>query len=192
MFTHTAPSTIRSLHAESTDTGLLQLVRDGDDRAYGELWKRHVDVGTAIARRVTTRLDSSDVVSEAFARMLQAIRNGAGPRTAVRSYLATTIRAVCATWGRSQVQTVGLDQAPEVGFADDRFDRIDDILSLDKAVAAFKTLPERWQTALWYSEVEGLSNPEIAEILGIRPSAAAMLVSRARAGLRRSWQSDAS
>jgi RNA polymerase sigma factor (sigma-70 family) len=185
MLTPIASSATR--YAESTDTGLVQLVRDGDDSAYGELWKRHADVGSAIARRVTTRIDSADVVSEAFARMLQAIRNGAGPRTAVRSYLATTIRAVCATWGRAHRETVSLDQAPEFGFTDERLDRIDDLDSLDKAVAAMKTLPERWQTALWYSEVEGLSNAEIAEILRIKVAAAAMLISRARAGLRRSW-----
>jgi RNA polymerase sigma factor (sigma-70 family) len=180
-------TTRRIRHTESTDTGLLRLVREGDDRAYGELWRRHAGVGAAIARRVTTRIDSADVVAESFARMLQAIRNGAGPRTAVRSYLATTIRAVCATWGRAQHETVGLDCAPELGFVDERLDRIDDVDSLDMAVAAFKTLPERWQTALWYSEVEGLSNAEIAKILNIKASAAAMLTSRARAGLRRSW-----
>jgi RNA polymerase sigma factor (sigma-70 family) len=170
-----------------SDDHLLTLTREGDDRAYGELWKRHSGVGTAIARRVTTRIDSADLVSEAFTRMLQAIHNGAGPRTAVRSYLAVAIRSVAATWGRELQTIIHVEQVPEVPFIDHRLDKIDDLHTLDDASAALMTLPERWRTVLWYSEIEGRSNSEIAEIMNLKPTAAAMLTSRARAGLRRAW-----
>ena len=169
------------------DEELIRLTREGDDRAFGEIWRRHSRVGAAIARRITSRIDSADLVSEAFARMLQAVRNGAGPKTAVRSYLATTIRSVAASWGRNLHPTVDLDDAPEVGFTDDRFDALDESDRHQAAAAAFKSLPERWQRALWYSEVEGRSNAEIGEILHIKTTAAAMLASRARAGLRKAW-----
>jgi RNA polymerase sigma factor (sigma-70 family) len=184
----TDPAPLRTSLADFTDTGLLELTRAGDDRAYGEIWKRHVGAATSISRSVTTRIDSADIVAESFARMLQAIRNGTGPTRAVRSYLAVTIRTVAAGWGKAMPPTVELDQAPELGFVDERFDRIDDLHSLDRAAAAFKTLPERWQNALWYREVEGLSNSEIGEIMNLAPAAVAMLTSRARAGLRRAWQ----
>lgn len=177
--------------SEITDTGLLQLTRDGDERAFGEIWNRHVGAGVTIARRVTVRIDSADIVSESFTRMLQAIRNGAGPTRAVRSYLAVTIRAVAATWGKALPKTVELEHAPELGFSDERLERIDDLDDLDTATAAYKTLPERWQTVLWYSEVEGLSSAAIGEILNIKPTAAAMLASRARAGLRKAWHEGA-
>lgn len=169
------------------DEELIQLTREGDDRAFGEIWRRHAAVGASIARRITSRIDAADLVSEAFARMLQAVRNGAGPKTAVRSYLATTIRSVAASWGRSLRPTVDLDDAPEVAVTDDRFDALDETDRREAAVAAFKSLPERWQRALWYSEVEGRSNAEIGELLHIRTTAAAMLASRARAGLRKAW-----
>lgn len=170
-----------------SDEELIQLTREGDDRAFGEIWRRHAAVGAAIARRITTRIDSADLVSEAFARMLQAVRNGAGPKTAVRSYLATTIRSVAASWGRHLRPTVDLDEAPDLGFTDERFDALDESDRHIAAIAAFNSLPDRWQRALWYSEVEGRSNAEIGELLQIKATAAAMLASRARAGLRKAW-----
>lgn len=179
---------LRPAYSELPDSDLLELTRDGDDRAFGELWNRHSAIGHAIARRVTNRLDPADLVSEAFTRILQAIRNGAGPRTAVRTYLAITIRAVAASWGRKQQVTVELDAVPEAGGHDERLIRIDNLDDLDRATAAFKSLPERWQTALWHSAVEGRSNTEIGEILHLKPTAVAMLTSRARAGLRKAWE----
>jgi RNA polymerase sigma factor (sigma-70 family) len=170
-----------------TDEELIRLTREGDDRAFGQIWRRHSAVGLTIARRVTSRIDPADLVSESFARMLQAVRNGAGPRTAVRSYLATTIRSVAASWGRNLRPTVDIDDAPEPGYVDERLDAFDEADLHDAAAAAFKSLPERWQRALWYSEVEGRSNAEIGELLHIKTTAAAMLASRARAGLRRAW-----
>lgn len=172
---------------ELPDEELIRLTRDGDDRAFGEIWRRHAAVGVSIARRITSRIDAADLVSEAFARMLQAVRNGAGPRTAVRSYLATTIRSVAASWGRSLRPTIDLEEAPEIGFTDVRFEAIDESDRRAAALAAFASLPERWQRALWYSEVEGRSNAEIGELLQIKATAAAMLASRARAGLRKAW-----
>lgn len=172
---------------ELPDTELIRLTREGDDRAFGEIWRRHAAVGATIARRITSRIDSADLVSEAFARMLQAIRNGAGPNTAVRSYLATTIRSVAASWGRSLRTTVDIDDAPEVACTDERFDALDELDRKKAATAAFAALPERWQRALWYSEVEGRPNAEIGELLHITTTAAAMLASRARAGLRKAW-----
>lgn len=174
--------------ADLADEHLLELTREGHHHAFGELWKRHSGIGTAIARRLTTRIDSADLVSEAFTRMLQAIRNGTGPRSAVRSYLATTIRSIAATWGRELQKTIHLEHLPEVPFTDHRLDGIDDLDTLERASAAFATLPERWRTVLWYSEVEGRPNSEIAEIMDLKPTAVATLASRARGGLRKAWR----
>jgi RNA polymerase sigma factor (sigma-70 family) len=169
------------------DDELIRLTRRGDDRAFGEVWRRHATVGMAIARRTTSRIDSADLVSESFARMLQAIRNGGGPDTAVRSYLAVTIRSVAASWGRGLRHTIDIDDAPEPAYIDERFEALDELDRRSAATAAFRALPERWQRALWYSVVEGRSNAEIGELLHINATAAAMLTSRARAGLRKAW-----
>lgn len=170
-----------------SDTELLVLIRDGDDDAFGELWTRHIGLAVHIARRVTHDFDAADLSSEAFTRILRAIRNGSGPRDEFRGYLATTIRAVAASWARGMHATVDIESIPEPAFDDERLIAIDELDSRHRAVTAFRSLPERWQTALWYSTVEGRSNTEIAEILGVRATAVGMLTLRARAGLRKAW-----
>src|SRR5439155_18071472 len=52
------------------------------------------------------------------------------------------------------------------------------------AAEAFRSLPERWRTVLWLSEVEGMAPSEVAPLLGVTANTAAQLAVRARAGLR--------
>ncbi|GMA95060.1 hypothetical protein GCM10025881_18840 [Pseudolysinimonas kribbensis] len=54
-------------------------------------------------------------------------------------------------------------------------------------VRAFRTLPERWQTILWYTEVEGMEPAEAAPYLGLTANGAAALAYRARDGLKKAW-----
>ncbi len=54
-------------------------------------------------------------------------------------------------------------------------------------VRAFRTLPERWQTVLWYTEVEGMDPAEAAPYLGLTANSAAALAYRAREGLKKAW-----
>ncbi|MFJ3392164.1 RNA polymerase sigma factor [Leifsonia aquatica] len=188
----TRPTTFRSItssidYEALSDVDLLMLTRAEDEHAYGELWSRHVRVGITVARRVTRDFDPSDLVSEAFARILQAIRNGSGPREEFRGYLTTSIRSIATTWARGSRQTVDLDSVPEPAMDDERLNAVDDLDDNNRVVMAFRALPERWRTVLWYSTVEGRSNAEIGEILDLKPSAVAVLTLRARAGLRKEW-----
>ncbi len=52
---------------------------------------------------------------------------------------------------------------------------------------AFGTLPDRWQTFLWLSFVEGADRGEIATILGVNVGGVSALGYRAREGLRRAY-----
>jgi hypothetical protein len=49
------------------------------------------------------------------------------------------------------------------------------------------SLPERWQSVLWYTEVEGQRPARLAPILGIDAAAVAALAYRAREGLRQAY-----
>jgi hypothetical protein len=55
------------------------------------------------------------------------------------------------------------------------------------AAAAFASLPERWRTVLWHTEVEEETPAEIAPLLGMRPNGVAALAYRAREGLRQAY-----
>jgi RNA polymerase sigma factor (sigma-70 family) len=175
----------RSLDSYS-DGELVDLARNGRDDAFAELWRRHADAGRRYARALSWSADSEDIVSESFARIFQLIKRGKGPTNGFRAYLATTIRHTSQHLGQSQ-REIPIDFADDL--ADERTDDDHELRDLDRSVTmdAFRTLPKRWQEALWYSEVEDLSVAECAKIFGIKPTAMAMLTFRAREGLREAW-----
>ena len=76
------------------------------------------------------------------------------------------------------------DDFIDVRTSDDATDR-----ALDRAltVRAFRSLPERWQTVLWYTEIEGMDPHEVAPLLGLTANGVAALAYRAREGLRVAW-----
>lgn len=171
--------------AEPTDGELIELVREGDARAYGRLWERHVGAACGAARRITSKLEADDIVSEAFAATLSAIRTGAGPREAFRPYLFQAVRNVAATWGRKP-KDLALELVDESTYPSSA----DASLAVDDRMlvaAALDQLPPRWRTVLWHLEIEGMSPRELAPVLGISANSVSVLGHRARAGLRRAW-----
>ncbi len=169
------------------DKELLSRSRRGDRAAFGELWQRHSAAGVRVARAVT-QLDADDIVAEAFERILRLVLDGRGPTGAFRPYLYTTIRHVAASHGRSRHE-VAVDDLETI--ADPDLDLDDDaaITALDRSLTAqaFRSLPDRWQAVLWYTEVEGLDPHEAAPLLGLNANATAALSFRAREGLRIAW-----
>lgn len=169
------------------DNRLLQRSRDGDRHAFSELWRRHSTVAVAYARSLgASPPDPEDVVSEAFVSILRQLRVGAGPQRSFRPYLLTTVKNTWMTHVRRTPQTSPIDDAehPPSSIGTIDADAMADSTILSEA---FGSLPERWQHALWLSEVEQLPPREIAGILHIRPNSAAALTYRARDALRKAW-----
>ena len=60
---------------------LLRRVRAGEDAAFAELFSRHAGVARGFALRYATdAAEADDIAAEAFFRVLQAVRRGAGTR----------------------------------------------------------------------------------------------------------------
>lgn len=137
--------------------------------------------------RAMTHLDADDIVAEAFERILKLVLDGRGPTGAFRPYLYTTIRHVAASQGRAKRELAvdDLESLLEPGEAED--DHAISALDRSLTASAFRSLPERWQTVLWYTEVEGLDPHEAAPLLGLSANATAALSFRAREGLRIAW-----
>lgn len=170
----------------SSDVDLVTAARDGDNDAMAELWRRHSGAGMAMAGSITNRYEPEDLVSEAFMRIFALIRRGKGPEAAFRSYLYRSIRNVSIEWSR-KIAPLPLDTMEE--FADVTFSEESTLAALDRSltVTAFRTLPARWQEALWYTEIEQLAPREIAPILGMSAAGVSALTYRAREGLRQAW-----
>ena len=169
----------------TSDADLIESARSGDTSAFAELWRRHFRPAARVARQFTS-IDADDLVSEAYARIFQRVLAGGGPTGAFRPYLYTTIRNLASTWGAAS-RDIQVDMIED--FEDERIPDDPAAWALDRTLTAraFRLLPERWQTVLWYTEVEGMDPHEVAPIMGITANSVAALSYRAREGLRKAW-----
>ena len=177
-----------------TDAQLLLQVRDGDEDAFGELYRRHIDVARAAARSLLSwGPEAEDVVSDAFTRVLSIIQRGGGPEEAFRPYLLTCVRHACydRSQGIARSQPVDPGDMADLAHARQRgeLDPGDTSNNSDLLARAFASLPERWQLVLWSTEVDGRRPADLAKELGLAPGAVASLAYRAREGLTEAFLS---
>jgi RNA polymerase sigma factor (sigma-70 family) len=171
-----------------TDAELIAAVRAGDRTAYAQLYERHEAAARRTARQLNaSRHDVDDLVAEAFARVFDMLSSGRGPDSAFRAYLLTAVR-------NGRYERARRDRRLELSEDMTRHDPgvpwVDPAeaeLNSTLAARAFASLPERWRTVLWYSEVQQESTAEVGSRLGLRPNAVAALAYRAREGLRQAF-----
>ncbi|WP_346139143.1 sigma-70 family RNA polymerase sigma factor [Saccharopolyspora erythraea] len=174
-----------------SDAELIEAVRHGSTDAYGELYQRHVTAAYNMARQVArSAAETDDLVSEAFAKVLDTLRAGRGPTTAFRAYLLTAVRNTAYDRTRRDKKLHLAPDVTEVSGADVGVPFTDtavDGLERTLAAQAFSRLPERWQTVLWHVEIEGQSPSEVAPLLGLTANGVSALAYRAREGLRQAY-----
>lgn len=172
-------------HNVQSDAQLLARSRDGDSAAFGALWERHRLAGIVAARSIAPTLDPDDLVSGAYLKILELVLDGRGPTGAFRPYLYRVISSLAVDTYRSpELSNSELEDIPDLTEAgpweDGAFD-------LNAAARAFESLPERWQSVLWYTEVEGLAPRQIAPMLGLSANGVSALAVRAKEGLQSAW-----
>jgi RNA polymerase sigma factor (sigma-70 family) len=173
----------RSGLAELGDEALLGLARAGDTAAFAELYQRHRVAARRLARRlVHGRVEADDVVAETFVRVLRVLRRGGGPVDGFRVYLLTAVRRTAWYLQNKDSRELAVDGA--------ELDRVAGGPDFESAAAerglmsrAFASLPVRWRTVLWHTDVEGEPARQVARILGISPNGVAALTYRARGAL---------
>ncbi|QRP45918.1 sigma-70 family RNA polymerase sigma factor [Amycolatopsis sp. FDAARGOS 1241] len=180
----TAPSPAAS---ESDEQALLQRLRNGEDAAFGELFELHAGAVRRLAQSLASdRSEAEDITAETFFRVLQALRRGAGPRDYVRAYLLTVARRVSWEWhgARRDVPVSDDELTFRAGAGADTDARTAEHTLI---TTAFTSLPERWRTVLWQTEVEGEQPAMVAPHFGLSANATAALARRARQGLRAAY-----
>lgn len=173
--------------AAAEDRALLARLRAGEDAAFGELFARH----SAAVRRLafglaSDRSEVEDLTAEAFFRVLQAIRRGAGPVDNVRGYLLIVARRVAWEW-RTRRRDVPVSDEELTHRAGADPDTSGQSTERNLITRAFTSLPERWRSVLWKVEVEGERPAVVATNFGLSPNATAALARRARQGLRAAY-----
>ncbi|HVV19444.1 MAG TPA: sigma-70 family RNA polymerase sigma factor [Pseudonocardiaceae bacterium] len=181
------------IHGPS-DAELIESVRAGRPDAYGPLYERHVSAAYNLARQLArSSAEADDLVSEAFARVLDTLRAGRGPDSAFRAYLLTSLRHVAYDKTRRDKRVELTEDVTTVsGVSTEKISepfKDTAVAGLERSLAAkaFARLPERWQAVLWHTEIEGQSPAEVAPLLGLTANGVSALAYRAREGLRQAY-----
>jgi RNA polymerase sigma factor (sigma-70 family) len=187
-------STVPADLSGKSDAELIESVRTGKIAAYGVLYERHATAAHNLARQLArSGAEADDLVSEAFAKVLDTLRAGKGPDTAFRAYLLTALRHTAYDKTRKDKRIDLTEDMTDVGGA------VGEALTVqfsDTAVAglertmaakAFAKLPERWQAVLWHTEIEQQMPAEVAPSLGLTANGVSALAYRAREGLRQAY-----
>ncbi|WP_052663796.1 sigma-70 family RNA polymerase sigma factor [Psychromicrobium lacuslunae] len=173
---------------EQGDGQLIAQVRGGNARAFDELYRRHRAVAIGTAHHILDNpSDVEDVVADSFAYLFSKLKAGQGPDNFFRGYLLTAVRRNSYSRNKASAKT----RLPEQEEALDRPvidpDRLIEEFESGAIVKAFSALPERWQSVLWYLDVEQESTQTVAQRMGMSANSVSALVMRARDGLRASY-----
>lgn len=170
-----------------SDAELILQVRSGDREAFGVLYERHASAARALARQYVSPADAEDVVADAFSKLFEMLRRGAGPDAGFRPYLYTVVRhrAFDVTRGAARTRPSTDDEIESVL---GRVASEDDpaLAGFERSVVskAYFDLPERWREVLWYVLVDDLKPAQVAPVLGLSPNGVSALLYRAKEALR--------
>ena len=177
----------RDTIAEIPDEALLVLYANGDPLAARALTLRLTPRVLAVAARMLAdRAEAEDVAQEAMLRLWRIAPDWRQGEAKVSTWLYRVVFNLCADRlrGRRRQSPTALDDAPEVADAAPGVEAAliegDRMRALDAALAA---LPDRQRQAVVLRHLEGLSNPEIAEVMQVGVEAVESLTARGKRAL---------
>ncbi|MFF7977671.1 sigma-70 family RNA polymerase sigma factor [Streptomyces sp. NPDC007901] len=156
--------------------------------AYARIYEEQQPRLVAYARSLTRNAWlAEDLVAEAHFRVWRRLAEGHEIDN-VSAYLTTTVRhlAYAASGAaREMPRDPHEDEPAEAGRHGD--DPAEQVSSVDLLVRVLAQLPERWVKALWLAEAEGQPLAQIGPQLGTKEGATAVLLHRAREGMRQAF-----
>jgi RNA polymerase sigma-70 factor (ECF subfamily) len=176
-------------HADATDAELVARVLSGNEPAFTALMRRHKTwLYLFIRRHAATSEDAYDILQESFASAWAALKRY-DPERPFDIWLRRIALNKCRDRGRKDAvrrrvfSFVGappevVEQAPDPGAGPDQTRIADE--TLRRLDAALKTLPAGLREPLVLTALQGLSQREAAEVLGVTPKVIEMRAYRAR------------
>jgi len=167
------------------DATLLALIAQHDETAFRRLVERHLDRAYAIALRMLRNpADAEDVTQDVLLKVWANPQVWQSGKAKFTTWLYRVITNRCIDL-RRRPATQEIDEAPEMADAKPDAEaamhqgQVNDLLE-----RAMGQLPDQQRIALILSYTDGMSNPEIAEIMETTISAVESLQKRGRQQLR--------
>ena len=181
-----SPEAEAEAEAEAPDAALLVAYGNGDRQAALELTRRHAPrlLGYA-ARILNDRAEAEDVAQEAMLRLWTIAPEWRQGEAQVSTWLYRVVTNLCTDRSRKRGREAPLEAAGDPG--DDRPSAEASLTQAARAAAlkaALQRLPERQRQAVVLRHLEGLTNPEIAQVMDIGVEAVESLTARGKRALR--------
>ncbi len=173
------------ISSQVPDAALLVAYANGDQDAARVLTGRLLPrvLGQAM-RMLSNRAEAEDVAQEAMIKLWKIAPDWRQDEAQVSTWLYRVVANLCTDQLRKKRKNVGLDQVAEVSdgalSAADQMQRTSRAGALSDALAA---LPERQAQAVALRHLEGLSNPEIAQVMDISVTSVESLTARGKRAL---------
>jgi RNA polymerase sigma-70 factor (ECF subfamily) len=167
----------------STEHELMLRLREGDERAFDALYTRHRGVVFSFLLRLTgQRPCSEDLVQEAFLRLVRHASK-LDTDTRVGVWLCTVARNLYISQLRRADLRLRADYSEPSHFSSALDSPFESAVASELEARlewAIRRLPLSLREVAILSLVEGFSNDDVGEILGLRPDNVRQRVSRAR------------
>ena len=168
-----------------SDAALLVAFANGDGRAASDLTARLLPrvMGQAF-RMLQDRAEAEDVAQEAMMRLWKMAPDWEQGRAEVSTWMYRVVANLCTDRLRMRRGNVGLDQiADPASDAPSAAETIQQKSRMQALRAALAQLPERQAQAVSLRHLEGLGNPEIAQIMDISVESVESLTARGKRNL---------
>ncbi|MCV2893007.1 RNA polymerase sigma factor [Lentibacter sp. XHP0401] len=168
-----------------SDDTLLLMFAGGDEYAAGALNARLTPVVLAHAYRLLgDRAEAEDIAQEAMLKLWRVAPEWRMGEAKVTTWLYRVVANACTDRLRKR-RTIDIDSVaePEDG-APSAADRIQDRSRAEALQEALGQLPDRQRQAVVLRHIEGLSNPEIAQIMDLKVEAVESLTARGKRALK--------
>jgi RNA polymerase sigma-70 factor (ECF subfamily) len=170
------------------DTDLVDLAREGDREAFGELYERYIEkIYNYVYYRTGNHHDAEDLTARVFTRAMHHIDTYTERGVPFQAWLYRIAHNLVANWhrDRGRRKIISLDEFIAASLKSDAPDQqAEDNEERERLLAAIRRLPAERQQLLILKFVEHLSNAEIGDIMQRTEGAVKSLYHRTLLSLR--------
>ena len=165
-----------------SDTDLVRLVAEGNDKAFAEILKRHQDAVYGFAFRMLNHpQEAEDAAQETFLRFFKAAGRFRS-QASLRTYLIKITRNICIDIFRKKKPTL-VEDLPDLQEPDTPLTLLEGAIVAEQLEKAVAGLPVNQRTALVLRHTEKMSYRQISQVMDLSQKAVESLLVRARKAL---------